>query len=214
MPISLAATQFLVSKICHDLAGPIGAVGAGVEALSEQPGDTAALQLIDETAQGLAAKMGLFRIVMGHGGQAQLGDPDALKGMLGAYLASLGGRVELVWPDNLEPLEAINPNATRLYVLLILIGVDCLPRGGTLSIALHPLDPGLGIAITADHDRATIRDDIKMAWQIPLSEVDTALSARNIHVYLARVLAEDLGAEIELSADRPGRVTLAMALDG
>ena len=69
MPLSLTATQLIVSKICHDLAGPIGAIGAGVEAMTEQPGDAGALSLIEETQRSLVARLDMFRIAFGRGGR-------------------------------------------------------------------------------------------------------------------------------------------------
>ena len=209
MSLPFSAAQLIVSKICHDLAGPIGAIAAGVEALSEVPGDQAALDLIDETAKNLSYRMGLFRVALGHGGQTLISDPDQLEQVLKGFLAAAGGRVTLNGSRDLASLESHGADAIRLGILLSLIGVDCLPRGGTIDIATSRLDDGMGLALTIAHEKAAIRDDIAAAWAVPIDRDDPALSARNIHVFAARVMADRIGAELELSHPEPGLVTIA-----
>ena len=47
MQIDLKVAQLLSSRICHDLAGPIGAVNTGLELMEEDPdNDGAAMKLM------------------------------------------------------------------------------------------------------------------------------------------------------------------------
>ena len=66
MLVDLKVAQFLCSRLCHDLAGPVGAVNAGLELLDEGADDAAgALTLVGHSAHGAgpAGRTGLFRCV-------------------------------------------------------------------------------------------------------------------------------------------------------
>lgn len=127
----LTLVSMLSSRICHDLVGPIGALGNGVEFLSGKVDEAtrdSAVQLIADSARLASAKLQFYRAAFGVGGslsdQARLSE---LRDMTAAILE--GGRVQLDW----EPgEEEIGRGAMRLMMNLILIGVESLPRGGVL----------------------------------------------------------------------------------
>lgn len=208
MPLSLTATQLIVSKICHDLAGPIGAIGAGVEAMTEQPGDAGALSLIEETQRSLVARLDMFRIAFGRGGAAILGDLKRTRTLVDSHLRASGGRARVSWPDDVGALSFLSADGSRLLVLLILVLVDSLPRGGGIDVKPYPTDVGHGLALSANGDRALIREDISDAWRHPLANED-GLTARNIHAHVARVLAADMNTEVALRMADDDSVSMA-----
>lgn len=127
--LTLAAS--LSSRICHDLASPIGALGNGVEFLNGRVDDSTrehATRVIADSVRQAAARLAFYRAAFGAGGsigeQARLSE---LRDMTAALLE--GGRVQLDW----EPgEEEIARGPMRVMMNLILLGSETLPRGGVL----------------------------------------------------------------------------------
>lgn len=211
MPLSLTAVQLVASRLCHDLAGPISAIGAGVESLADSPGDAEAVGLIQDTFHDMSARLAFFRLAFGHGGAGLLKDSQQFKHHLDTYFKAAGGRHQAVWPREAEPLFSLGDKALRFVMLAFLTVSDCLPRGGTLTISVHDLDEGLGLGLKGEGDKAKLRDDIQSAWD-DFGKTEEGLSARNIHVHLARAMAGDIGAEVELMLGEDGAVMLAAVL--
>lgn len=121
----------LCSKLCHDLAGTIGAIANGAELLADE--DDAdireqALGLLAQSAEQAARRLKFYRIAFGAGGslgdRIDLGDyKDAVEGQFG------GGRVKLDWSSITGPLA--KPSA-KLLANLLLVAVSGMPRGGVM----------------------------------------------------------------------------------
>src|SRR5947199_298133 len=78
--IGLVAVELLASRLCHDLIGPVGAIGNGLELLAEESsrfaGET--VTLVTRSAERTAAMLALFRAAFGaSGGQPGFGLGDA-----------------------------------------------------------------------------------------------------------------------------------------
>jgi len=134
MTDTLALTQALCTRLCHDLAGPVGAVAAGVELVGGDPAqvDAETLQLIAGSSAAAAQKLKFLRIALGlPGSAAALAElPGVARGYLAA-VAGLGGAAELVWPEPaaLAPLAAALPEATpQIVANLMILGIECIPR--------------------------------------------------------------------------------------
>ena len=70
--IPTRASEILISKICHDLVSPVGAVNNGIEFLADMGGADDGLQdglgLIEHSARQAAGRLQLFRMCYGAGG--------------------------------------------------------------------------------------------------------------------------------------------------
>lgn len=132
---SIAVLNLIVSKICHDLASPLGAMANGAELLAEETDpdmQKQAIDLIGQSSGQAAARLGLFRLAFGSsGGDSPVALPQ-IRSTAEAHFA--GGRVSLAWPAaaaaELSRMEA------RILLSLLLVGAQCLPRGGTLTVGL------------------------------------------------------------------------------
>ncbi len=206
MLVDLRVAQLLCSRLCHDLAGPVGAVNAGLELLEESvaKGDDA-LHLVGCSADQIRCRLAFLRLAFGLGttGGSTM-ELDAVRS-LSADLLNDGG-VTLDWAP--YPERAVSAAGAKLLLNLILLGVDCLPRGGTLGVRFADLPEGLGVALTAAGHRARLTD-IQMAALVIDAPADE-LSAQNIHAHLATRLAQSLGVAIEVSTRADGAVQLAV----
>src|SRR5215470_575155 len=119
----------LVSRVCHDLVSPLGAVMNGLEVLEDER-DSAmradAIKLVTSSAEQAAARLQFARLAYGAAGSvgAEL-DLSEVGRIVGGLLQ--GGKVTLDW-------RAASLNWPKDWAKLLmnstLLAADSLPRGG------------------------------------------------------------------------------------
>jgi histidine phosphotransferase ChpT len=172
-PATAGLDALVASRLCHDLIGPIGAIGNGLEFVGAGLAASPELSLITESAALAVAKIRFFRIAFGHCGPAETIDAKTLAATLGAACGS--GRLAIEWlPEALPRREA------RLLFLLVLCAESALPRGGRLLVERHPG----GLDLRADGQR-TRYDETLWAHLLDGRPVP-GLTAGQVHFALAR----------------------------
>ena len=196
---------FLVSRVCHDLVGPLGAVVNGLEVMEDER-DAAmradALKIVSSSAAQALARLQFLRIAFGAAGSA---GAELDVGEVGRLVTGLfeGGKVKLEWQS-----QHVNwpKNWAKLLMNATLLGADCLPRGGQLNVQVSadPAAPSFKITATSPHAR--ILDEVANA--VRGEAADGHLDARGIQPYLTHKLSRDLNAGLTLTS-REGVVELA-----
>ena len=215
MNVDLRVAQLLCSRICHDLLSPAAGVNAGVEILAEggQAGKEA-VGLIAKSADQVSRRLAFFRVAFGLGSGAE----EVLGGFAEARNLSRdlldGSNVTLTWADHaaVPSLGNAPPAAPKLLLNMVLIGAGALLRGGTLAVNFAELPEGLGVALQANGKGARLRDDVLQALTRDVAFEE--LSAHNVHARLARLLAESMGATLELPEAGQDEVCLAVLVPG
>lgn len=134
----LDLVALICSRLCHDLAGSIGAVNNGVELLAEES-DAAmrdeAIGLIAQSASDAARRLGFFRLALGASGSAA--EPmgyGELARVARAYFE--GGKLSLLLPATLPSGDDALPKPLGKALLLGLsLAAQALPRGGNLGLS-------------------------------------------------------------------------------
>ena len=133
--------ELLCARLCHDLAGAVGAVTAGAELLAEegagnlgagnlQAGE--ALDLMAASAASLTARLRYLRLALGPCNQSAV---TQARGLAEA-LFSKGypqGEWQLDWPAD---QVAVSPDQAKLLLNLICLAQESLPRGGVIAVRL------------------------------------------------------------------------------
>jgi len=185
----LMLAQLLCSRLCHDLVGPVGAIGNGVEMLQEE--DDAemrvqALSLVGHSAEQASRRLRFYRLAFGAAqASADLALAEA-ETLAREFLE--GGRVTLLWQAS--PDARLPRDDGKLLLNLVLTGAEALPRGGTLRVAAD----GAGMSIEADGAGARLAEEATRA--LCQDGGETELSAKVAPARLARRLAQTLGGEI------------------
>src|ERR1700755_3209044 len=127
----------LVSRVCHDLVGPLGAVVNGLEVLEDERDATMradALKLVTSSADQALARIQCMRIAFGAAGSA---GAELDLGEIGRLVTGLlaGGKVQLTW--NVPRLYWAKDWA-KLLMNATLLAADCLPRGGVVTVQAGP----------------------------------------------------------------------------
>jgi histidine phosphotransferase ChpT len=184
----LKLAELLCARICHDLAGPVGAVGTGAELLAEEAesgvlaGD--ALDLLTRSAAAAGSRLRFLRLAWGSGNQVI--DGASLAAIATTYLREVGERLSLDWPqpDQDHPWP---PAEARLLLNLLIIARDCLPRGGVIHIRTDQ-SPEVFAEVTAAGPGARPGD----AAQAMAAAGSEGLAARGVQGYYTRRLAHSL----------------------
>ncbi len=194
---------FLVSRVCHDLVGPLGAVVNGLEVMEDER-DAAmradALKIVSTSAAQALARLQYMRIAFGAAGSA---GAELDVGEVGRLVAGLldGGKVQLNWQ---APHVNWPKNWAKLLMNAAMMGADCLPRGGQLEVTVStdPAAPSFKIVATSPYAR--VLDDVANA----VRGEETHLDARGIQPYLTHKLSRDLNAGLTLTP-KEGSVEIA-----
>ena len=198
-------SAFLVSRVCHDLVGPLGAVVNGLEVMEDER-DAAmradALKIVSSSALQALARLQFMRIAFGAAGSA---GAELDIGEVGRLVGGLleGGKIQLDWQS-----AHVNwpKNWAKLLMNATLLCADCLPRGGQLTVTTgaDPSAPSFRISAASPHARAL--DEVQKALRGETG--DGLVDARGIQPYLTHRLSRALNAGLTLST-REGLVELA-----
>ncbi len=210
--VDMRVAELLCSRLCHDLIGPVGSVNQGIELLGEGAGPmmAEATEMVGQSAQQAGARLEFFRVAFGlsGGGSGQMSMAD------GRNLASgfIKHDVTLNWPANPElpwadTEKRVPKDVIKVILNLVMLGLDCLPRNGSLSVSQAVLPEGLGVALVVEGPKAHIKDEIQSA--ISATANCDSLNARTVQPYFMARLAEDLGLDFEIFSPQADCVQLA-----
>lgn len=202
--------ELLMSRVCHDLISPVGAVVNGVELIEEGGAGMAddAMALVAKSARLASRRLQFFRMAYGAagaGGDRSLADARQL---VADYLAE--GKIALDWPDaSAGRVEQAGPGGIKLLLNVLAFAADALPRGGRLEVAISGQAGRHYVAITAAGTNARI-DPEALAAMAPEAAV-ASLQPRTIQAYFVARLAAGLDARLTHDS-APGRVTIEALL--
>lgn len=135
--VSMEMLEQVCSRLCHDMAGPIGAIRNGLELISEAGdagGDVQALELIGHSADQGARRLSLFRLAYGRAGRGGGRGFTDLRDAARDWLA--GGRTTLRWPPG-HPKDVLaeRPGVGRVLLNLVVLAAEAIPVGGVVTVA-------------------------------------------------------------------------------
>ena len=185
----------LVSRVCHDLVSPVGAVVNGLEVLEDER-DAAmradALKLVVSSAEQAAARLQFARIAFGAAGSAGA-ELDLTE--VGRIVKGLlqGGKVAVDW-------QAAQVNWPKDWAKLLmnatLLAADSLPRGGQVRVETSGDAAKPGFAIRATGQNARVLEEVEKAVK---GEPIAAIDGRSIQPLLMYKLSSLLRAGLKLS---------------
>lgn len=201
--------ELICSKICHDLINPLGAINNGMEFLAEGGTDSLkdAISLVETSSRQAAARLGLYRLAFGAWGGAESGNSfGTVRKTIKDYFDY--GKLTITWneplPGELDPCEK---NLGKLLVNLLLVAVDCAPRGGKIAI-----DFAAGrVGIDVSGDRCTLREDVRSGLEPDLAA--GGLTVRNVIANHCVRLAGVLGLDLKVVERPQNSVVFVAAAD-
>lgn len=205
--IDAAMLEVLASKICHDLISPIGAVNNGVELIEDMGPDAGpeATALIAFSAQQASAKLQAFRMAYGIGGADSNIKPDDVHKAI-ELLVTQDGKIKQDWNPNANIGGAERPKGfCKILICAILLGIECLPKGGTISVI-----PGSGAetAVVAKGENASLRGQTEEALSLKLDA--QTLDPKYVHAMMTGLLAERHGFSVSAKDSGQGYISITI----
>jgi histidine phosphotransferase ChpT len=195
----------LCARLCHDVVGPVGALGNGLEllALDQDPAmRQQTLALMASSVGAVAAKLQFFRLAFGTGGDmAQRLPITALQTVINDFYA-LRPNIRLGWVVDGEDLP--HPMARLLAVFAMLAG-DALLRDGDLDIAVDHTGPTSEIVVRAAGERVAFDADHRLALEGGSAPY---FDTRTVPAQLAARLADRFGITLQISPPDPAMLLL------
>ena len=190
--------ELLSAKMCHDMAGPIGAVNNGIELLLEDKGNIKdrAATLIQDSAKEAVVRLQFFRYIYGTlppVGEANL---EHLKNLTTQVF--VGGKTIIDWPDSHTNASAISISHKlgKITLNMIYIMSGILIHGGKIAIRLHKLPNGKRITIHGAGTGLKV-DDVFL--QLLADKMDhITINSRNVQMVYAMKYCKQSGVDVTL----------------
>jgi histidine phosphotransferase ChpT len=190
-PVVLA--QLLVTKLCHDVANPVGAINNGMELLGEDPSmRDAAMELIGSSAQQAGARIQFYRYIFGMLKGEGIVDMGEKKLLIDAFYH--GSKVEVVWQHC--PHSITQADCQLLCNLLCIAGVT-LVRGGVVTIDAQADGDALKtLRLTSTGTHLKLDADLREAL---LHHTAHTASAKSVQAYYTGMLVAEQGGGVTLT---------------
>lgn len=204
---NLKFSALLCSRLCHDLASPLGAINNGVEMLETEtdPGLIRQITgLIEQSARQTTNRLQYYRLAFGAAGGfgPQIG-LDQAKAAMAAFFGDQ--KIELEF-DPGQRTES--PAVVKLLMNLALTAAETIISGGKLVIEVEDQAAGRRFALRAEAGKIKLRGTIAEALAGRLAEDD--LDSKSIPAALAAEIAGSLGTNIEITDQSDGLFSLAV----
>jgi histidine phosphotransferase ChpT len=203
----LFVSRLLCTRLCHDLAGPIGAVAAGVELTSGDPTqiDAETLALIGSSSSAASRKLKFLRAALGVPAAMALGDLSPLvEGYLEAS-AAIGETPTLLWPspDKLAVLaNRLGNEAVSLLLNMCLLVAEALPLCRALTVRVVS-EPSLGVIVEGESSRQREPSWRQEILDLATGAADVNPTAKTIQAYMTGRLVAHAGGRLELASAPP-----------
>lgn len=189
--IPTRVSEILISKICHDLVSPVGAVNNGIEFLNDIGADGLAdgLGLIEHSARQASVRLQLFRMAYGAGGSDAKVTGKVIYETFQNYIADT--KYDMVWDlMNDIPDDDLPAGFMKTLLNMMVFVQECLPKGGVVTITMADNQ----MVVTGTGDMIKPKEGSMEALNGKIS--DDALSPKSIHGYVTQSYADLFGLDL------------------
>ncbi len=189
-----------MARLCHELSGPLAAVGNGAELLDGSSPEFVcqAISLIADSARRASNRLQFYRFAYGFGGD---GVPT---GPLPFELATRVFEGTLIACDYPEGVRVLPPDRQKLGCNLLIIGAAALGRGGRVALDVA----GAELCVEASGQIASLAPEQISALRLEAAAEE--ITARTVHAYFTALTARAQGFSLVDSENGPERVRLVL----
>lgn len=207
--LDLQVTELLCSRLCHELASPIGAINNGIEMIEEfdESMMPEAMPLIGSSARLVADRLMFYRMAYGLAGTRSVASDSEVRDLAESFLSD--GRCRLDWPQG-GVTGDLREGWGKLLLNLLPLAAESLPRGGSIGYRSEDGGDRLDISVVAQGQGARITEECLAALSNDVA-VDE-LTPRSVHAFFLARLAARLGGGIAVDGGAADRLTLSVTL--
>ena len=155
------------SRLCHELASPVGAINNGIEMIEEfdDPMLPDALPLIGSSAKLVASRLTFYLMSYGSAGNHSIASFGDLMDLANAYFEE--GRTSLSWPD-IPIVPEMPDGAAKLLMNMQPLAAETLSRGGVLTVSLGNGAAALTMTVSAEGVSPRVSEECgQIIWKLP-----------------------------------------------
>lgn len=201
-------STLICAKILHDLASPIGTINNVLELMDDKGSGTpakVAFDLLKSSSHNAMTRVHLNRFAYAMREDSR--SPESLENARAFIAAALENtRTELQWNAGSEHAPGL---FVKFMTNLVLLGLECAPRGGKVGVHLLNRDPQSEAMVEVEGPHVAFQAHVTGA--LAGKELPPDLAARDIQAWYVRRLADKLGAELS-AREEEGRIRLAARL--
>ncbi|MCE2992286.1 MAG: hypothetical protein LW825_05135 [Candidatus Jidaibacter sp.] len=198
---TLEFSELLITKICHDLAAPVGAVYNGVEFIeSEKLHDlkgNKAYGLISENSEIAVNKIKFFRYIYGKSDSEGEVDTTQLDSLAQDFFKNSKIKIAFNNEKDAKNYIKLTNRSGRLALILTTLAANCMIYGGEIIIYLRRSDKGKRIVVSGVSEKAVKHsDELNSIINKPSHK---EIKLQNVVMHLAGLLATDLNSSINVA---------------
>ena len=203
-PAHLSA--FIASRICHDLVSPVSSVTNALDLLHD-PGDpemkAQAQNLLHEGAEKAAARLQFLRYAFGSLGlNAGAADIHEARRIIDSFVRSHKPSIEF----DIQT-EHLSFSHVRLLMNLVMMAIDCMPRGGVIHTRIRNEQAGMTITLTCKGDRIVLKENIAKA--VKDQEPSEGWRPETVQPLFAKMICDSLNGEISANQAEDSVILMA-----
>ncbi|NKD77193.1 hypothetical protein HEQ60_05385 [Haematospirillum sp. H1815] len=182
--------DLLCTRLCHDLAGPVGAVVAGMELMADEDDPRLAREtvaLLKGSADAVSSRLRFLRTVFGMS-LAEERDLADLATLCDEWIRATKSGITLLWGDDFDR-PSTPGHVGRMILCMIMLTADHLVRGGSISVRSGGGHLDRGVVVAATGTQVTLIPDLDHL----LSGQPVVPGPRNAPVILLHQLAMRAG---------------------
>ncbi len=196
MDEDLLLTEYVATKLCHDLSSPIGAINNGIELLELEPNDDGAMSLLQDNAFNLLANIRFYRYMFGKVDESGEMDLEKLRTLWCDFFKTTKLNFKLFIAEDSLSYVTMTGMAAKITSLALLIASQIGCTGGELELILKRTESAKKAVINIRSKRVIINEAIE---NFLVKGIQEPLSANNIVLYLMFKLANLYSTKIDFS---------------
>lgn len=198
MSKQLELSEVIIVKICHDLAGTIGAVNNGLELLQDNNAHIheQSLKLVESSAREAVNKLVYFRQAYGSSSSEGEANIENLKILVSNYFGSSNIKIDWNIKDNSQSLSSLE---AKILLNIILVGAAALALGGNIKIDLQKDLNKMLFKLHGEGKMVRLAEDVIDI--LNGKSTNHAINVKNVQAYMAACLVEKFKRGLKLEHD-------------
>lgn len=208
--IQLRVAELMCSRLCHDLISPISAINNGIELMNENDEGIidSSIELLGTSAKQALDRLSFYRVAFGLAGGGAIISWNEIRNILEIFAAER--KTTIVWTrEPQQPHENISHILAKLVVNVVYLAMECLPRGGVISVDNLEQKAPEPIVVRLEGPKCNLRDDVQSGLipDLPIEQ----LSVRNIVAYLATSFAICLEKSLKVRDENSNSIVITIS---
>lgn len=209
--VDAVIAEMLITRMCHDMAGPVSAINNGLEFLGDDSDPAMQQQckdLLSLSAQENLAKLQVFRLCFGQLKEISEVNVEEFIEIFQQYFAN--SPINLSWQSSASSgfSDVVSNHARRLIANMLFVASMELAFGGVITLE----QSDKLVTVTGTHDRIKNDKDIKEILQ------DNGLpdaTPRNVPAFFLRNIVREAGMDItyHLTSEENGKEKVEITIN-